>query len=57
MAALFETEPMSVETVVRTKASGNKRIVEREYVRTSSSGPIAASFKKRRAPGKRGKAA
>lgn len=59
MAALFDTEPLPVETVVKTKATGAKRTVEREYIRTASSGPIAASTttRKKQAASKRRRAA
>jgi hypothetical protein len=55
MAALFETDPLPVETVIKTKASGPRGSVEREYLRTASTGPIKT--KKKRTGIKRRRAA
>ncbi|MGZ4820108.1 MAG: hypothetical protein ACXVZR_04540 [Terriglobales bacterium] len=48
MAALFETESMPAETVIRTKAKMTPGgTEERQYLRTASSGAISKTTKKR----------
>jgi hypothetical protein len=50
LAALFETEPQPVESVVRSKTTVMpERTIQREYRRTASSGVVTMTTKKKRA--------
>ncbi len=49
LAALFETEPRPVESVVRSKTTiMPERTIQREYRRTASSGVVTTTMKKKR---------
>jgi hypothetical protein len=48
MAALFETEPEPVETVIKTKAKVTPAgVAERQYMRTVSTGAVRKTTKRR----------
>jgi hypothetical protein len=49
LAALFETEPEPVESIVKSKTTVMpKATIEREYRRTASSGVVTTTTKKKR---------